>query len=137
MTTRDDARTELATLAQASVVPTLSTDELDAALTASRLPDAEGRPPSDPDFVEENWDLNYAAALCWELKGAKAMSTGTLTEFTAEGANFKKTPPNYQGMADWFRDRSTVGDSSSPVMIEIDNRQPWRTRPRSSLMEDC
>ena len=134
--TRDDARAELATLALASTAPALSDDELNAALTASRLPDSEDRPPSDPDFVEENWDLNYAAALCFELKHGKQMAAGFLTEFTSEGANFKKTPPDFQGMADWFRDRSTVGDSSSPSMITIDNRPPWYMRPRSTA-KDC
>lgn len=136
MTARDEARSELATLAQASAPPVLSPAELDGALTRSRLPDNEGRAPNDPDFVEENWDLYYAAAECFELKGAKAMSAGTLEEFTAEGARFKKTPPNYQATADWFRDRSTVGDSSSPVFLELDDKLPRRLRPRSSL-ESC
>ncbi len=133
MTTRDEARSELATLAQASALPVLTSAELDGALSRSRLPDNEGRPPSDPDFVEENWDLYYAAAECFELKNVKAMSVGTLEEFTAEGARFKKKPPDYQATADWFRDRSTVGDSSSLVFLELDDKLPRRLRPRSSL----
>lgn len=133
MTTRDEARTELSQLAQASTPPALTSAELDAALSRARRPDNEGRRPSDPDFVEENWDLYYAAAECWELKGAKQMAAGTLKEFTSEGANFKKDPPDFQGVADWFRDRSSVGDSSSPTMVELDNKLPWRLRPRSSL----
>lgn len=131
--TREEARVLLALQAQASTPPALSEDELNGALTASRLPDNEGRGPSHPDFVEENWDVNYATALCYELKHVKTMSTATLTEFTAEGANFKKTQPNFQAVADWWRDRSSVGDSSSPVMVEFDNKLPWRLRPRSSL----
>lgn len=134
--TRDDARALLSTLAMASTAPTLTNDELDAALTSARLKDDAGRGPADPDFVEENWDLYYAAAECYELKAAKVLATGQLTEFTSEGANFKKTPPNYQAVADWYRDRSTVGDSSSPSMITIDSRPPWWMRPRSTL-EEC
>jgi len=130
---RDEARAQLATLAQASTPPTLSEAELDAALSRSRLPDSEGRGPADPDFVEENWDLYYAAAECFELKHVKQMSAGMLQEFTSEGANFKKTPPNFQATADWYRDRSTVGDTSSPTFVELDDKTPQRLRPRSSL----
>lgn len=133
--TRAEALAQLQVLAQATVSPTLTDDELDVILTACRLPDNEGRSPSDPDFVEENWDLYYAAADAYELKAVKVMAAGTLTEFTSEGANFKKTPPNFQAVADWFRDRSTVGDSSSPTFVALDNRVPWRLRPRSEL--DC
>jgi len=131
--TREEARALLAVQALASTPPALTSDELDAALSSSRLPDNEGRPPSDPDFVEENWDLNYATAECFELKQVKQMSAGTLQEFTSEGARFKKEPPNFQAVADWWRDRSSVGDSSSPTMIELDNRLPRRLRPRSNL----
>lgn len=131
--TREEARTALASLAQASVAPTLTNDELDAALTVSRLVDNDGRPPSNPDFVEENWDLNYAAAECWEMKHAKVMSTGQITEFTSEGANFKKTPPNYLGLAQYYRDKSSVGSSGEPVFVELDQRLPYRMRPRSTM----
>lgn len=133
MVTRDEARAQLEVLSQSSTPPQLSTDELNAALSASRLRDSEGRPPSDPDFVEENWDLNYAAAECYELKHVKQMSAGTLQEFTSEGANFKKTPPDFQAVANWWRNRSSVGDTGSPSFIELDNRLPYRLRPRSNL----
>jgi hypothetical protein len=131
--TRDEARVLLALQAQASTPPALTDAELNAALTASRLPDDDGHGPSHPDFVEENWDINYATAECFELKAMKMMSAPVLTEFTAEGANFKKTQPDFQAVADWWRDRSTVGDASSPMMVELDNKLPWRLRPRSSL----
>lgn len=134
--TREEARNVLRSLAQAATPPVLSDDELDAALTASRLPDNEDRPPSDPDFVEENWDLNYAVADCFLMKHAKQLAAPTILEFTAEGARFKKVPPDFAALADWYRDRSTVGDSSSPVMIELDNRPPWRLRPRSSWSDN-
>lgn len=134
--TRDDARNALRVLAAATTSPTLSDEELDVALTASRLPDSEGRPPSDPDFVEENWDLNYAAAECYELKAAKLASSAWLKKFTSESSTFEKDRPDFQALADWYRDRSTVGgDSGSPAFIALDNRLPYRLRPRSEL--DC
>jgi hypothetical protein len=134
--TRDEARTQLATLAQASTEPTLSNADLDVTLTASRLPDNESRPPSDPDFVEENWDLNYAAAECYELKAARFALVPWLKQFTSESATFIKDRPDFQAMADWYRDHSTTGgDSSAPSFIALDNRLPWRLRPRSEL--DC
>lgn len=132
--TRADALTALRSLAQAAVSPTLTDDELNAALTVSRLVDNEGRPPSDPDFVEENWDLDYAAAECYDMKHAKILGSGQLLEFTAEGANFKKIPPNYLELAEWYRNRSTAGvGSGEPVFVELDNRVPRALRPRSSM----
>jgi len=133
--TRDDARNALRALADAATSPTLSDDELDAALTVSRLPDSEGRPPSDPAFVEENWDLNYAVAECYELKTAKLSSSAWLKRFTSESSTFEKERPDFSALANWYRDRSTVGDSSSPAFITLDNRLPYRLRPRSEL--DC
>lgn len=131
--TRDDARAALAVLAQAATAPTLSDDELDIALTVSRLPDSEGRPPSDPAYVEENWDLNYAAAECFEMKYAKQAGAGLVTKFTSEGASFETTPPDFLALADFWRDKSSVGDSSSPSFVALDNRVPYRLRPRSEL----
>lgn len=134
--TRDEAREQLRTLAAAATSPTLSDAELDVALTAARLPDNEGRAPSDPAYVEESFDLNYAAAECYELKAAKLSSTAFLKKFTSENATFEKDRPNYLALADWYRDHSTVGgDSAAPSFITLDNKLPWRLRPRSEL--DC
>jgi hypothetical protein len=131
--TRNEARIALAALAQAATDPTLTDAELDIALTASRLPDNAGRPPSDPAFVEENWDLNYAAAECFEMKYAKQAGAGTVTKFSSEGASFETTPPDFLALAEFWRDKSTVGDSSSPSFVAMDNRVPYRLRPRSEL----
>lgn len=134
--TRDEARELLRTMADAASSPVLSDAELDAALSLSRLPDNEDRPPSDPDFVEENWDLNYAAAECYELKAARFSSVAWLKQFTSEGATFIKDPPNFRALADWYRDRSSAGgDGGMPTFIALDNRLPYRLRPRSEL--DC
>lgn len=136
MTTRAEALEQLRTLADTATSPTLTDTELDTILTGARLRDNEDRPPSDPDFVEENWDLNYAAAECYDLKAARFSSTAWLKQFTSEGATFIKDPPDFGALADWYRDRSTVGgDSGAPSFITLDNKLPWRLRPRSEL--DC
>jgi hypothetical protein len=130
--TRDEARTALAELAAAATAPTLTDAELDAALTASRLPDSQGRPPSDPDFVDENWDLMYAAAECYDLKAVKLLGAGQITKFTSEGSSFEKTGPDFSALADWYRDQSTVGDSGDGVVfVPIESKAPWWFRPRS------
>lgn len=136
MTTRTEARDELRTLAEAATYPVLTDAQLDIVLTQSRLRDSAGLPPSDPAFVEENWDLFYAVALCYELKQALFSKVAWLKEFTSENATFKKDPPNFQAIADWYRDNSTVGgDSGAPAFVALDNRLPYRLRPRSEL--DC
>jgi len=136
MTTRAEALETLRTLADAASPPVITDPELDTALTASRLPDNAGLPPSDPAFVEENWDLNYAAAEIYELKAARFASVAWLKQFTSENATFIKDRPDYQAMADWFRDHSTVGsDNGMPSFVALDNRLPWPLRARSEL--DC
>lgn len=136
MTTRAEALELLRVLADAATSPVITDLEMDAALTASRLPDDAGLPPSDPAFVEENWDLNYAAAECYELKAARFSSVAWLKQFTSENATFIKDKPDYRAMADWYRDHSTVGsDDGMPSFVALDNRLPYRLRPRSEL--DC
>lgn len=136
--TRDEARTALAALAMATTAPLLTDAELDVALTASRLVDSEGRPPSDPEFVEENWDLYYAAAECMELKAMKQSLNGQITKFSSEGSSFEKTPPDFGSAADWFRDQSTVaGDGPGVVIVPLESDEPWWMRPRSSWGSEC
>lgn len=132
--TRAEALTALRSLAQSAVSPTLTDDELNVALTGARLPDNAGLPPSDPAYVEENWDLNYAAAECYELKAVKQSAGGIVTKFTSEGASFETTPPNFLALADWYRDKSTAGGTAGePVFVGFDKRLPRSLRPRSEL----
>lgn len=131
--TRAEALAALRDLAQSAVSPTLTDAELNAALTASRRPDNAGRPPSDPAFVEENWELFYAAAECFELKAAKQALAGVVNKFTSEGASFDVTPPDFQAMADWYRDQSVAATDGMPVYVQLDHRLPWPLRPRSEL----
>lgn len=136
--TRAEAAAEVATLAKASTPPVVSAGEIDAALTDARLRDNAGRPPSDPDFVEENWDLNYAVAECYELKAVRQLEAGTVSKFSSEGASFETKAPDYMAVADWWRDRSTVGDGfDSPVFVEMDDRTPRAIQPRSALELEC
>lgn len=131
--TREEARDALRELAAATTAPTLSDAELDVALTAARLVDSEGRPPSDPDYVEENWDLYYAAAACYDLKSAKLMGSGRIKKFSSEGSTFEKDAPDFAGLADWYRDQSTVAGSGNGVVFVpiVAERQRWQV-PRSA-----
>lgn len=132
--TRAEALTALRSLAQAAVSPTLTDDELNACLTASRRPDNAGRPPSDPAFVEENWDLNYATAEAYTLKAVKQAAGGVVTKFSSEGASFETTPPDFEALADWWREKSVAGGTAGEaVFVGLDNRLPYRLRPRSEL----
>lgn len=131
--TREEARDALRELAAATTAPTLSDAELDVALTASRLVDSEGRPPSDPDYVEENWDLNYAAAACYDLKAAKLMGSGRIKKFSSEGSTFEKDAPDFAGLAEWYRDQSTVGGSGNGVVfVPIEPEHKAYLLPRSA-----
>lgn len=51
--------------------PTLSEEDLDAALAVSALVDSEGLVPSDEDW-EPTYDLNHAASAAWLVKAARA-----------------------------------------------------------------
>lgn len=130
--TREEAREALREMAAATTAPTLTDAELDVALTAARKPDDEGRPPSDPDFVEENWDLFYAAAECYELKAVKMLGTGRIKKFSSEGSSFEKEGPDFDAIADWYRDKSTAGGSGSVTIVEIETRPPHWLWPRSA-----
>lgn len=131
--TREEARDALRELAAATTAPTLSDAELDVALTASRLVDDAGRAPSDPDFVEENWDLFYAAAECYELKAVKLMGTGRIKKFSSEGSSFEKDAPDFDGLAAWYRDKSTVGgDVAGVEFVAIEPEHKAYLLPRSA-----
>lgn len=131
--TREEALTALSGMVRLTDPPTLTTDDLNEALTASRLVDDDGRPPSDPEYVEGNFDLNYAAALMWEKKAALFVAGWSLTEFSSEGSRFKKTPPDFGAMADYYRDLSTVGSGGNGVVfVSLEpEHKPWLL-PRSS-----
>lgn len=129
--TREEALTALSAMVRLTEAPILTTDDLNQALTASRLVDPDGRPPSDPDYVEGNFDLNYAAALMWEKKAALFVAGWSLTEFSSEGSRFKKEPPNFGAMADYYRGLSTAGgDGNGVVFVSLEPES--ELLPRSS-----
>jgi hypothetical protein len=131
--TREEAIIALSAMVRFTDPPALTTDDLNEALTASRLVDVDGRPPADPDYVEGNFDLNYAAALLWEKKAVLYLSVGQLTEFSSEGSRFKKEPPNFQALADYYRGLSTAAGTGNGVeFVAIEpERKAWLL-PRSS-----
>ena len=122
--TREEARTELASMVDATgTEPTLTDADLDTALTLSRIVDTEGRPPTDPDYVE-TFDLYHAAAECMLIRYRRtAMQGQGIQRFTAEGATFEKgAGPNWLALADWWRGQSplTPAADGGIGVIEVD-----------------
>lgn len=124
--TREEARTQLAAMVDAAADPVLDENDLNTALTFSRIPDEEGRPPTDPDYVE-TFDLYWAAAECMLIRHRRTlMQGGKVTEFTSEGSRFK-----VEGGADWlalaryWRDQSPLATPGQIGVIEIDTGQDF------------
>jgi len=135
--TRDEARTALSALVSATTPPVLSDTDLDAALTAARIPDSDGHAPVDDGYTE-TFDLNYAAAECMIMKATRAgvAGAGGLKQFTAEGATFVKGDQvaDFLRLADLFRSQSTVGAAATGgiAVIELDPQTPDALLPRSA-----
>lgn len=129
--TRDEARTELASMVDATgTEPALTDADLDAALTAARIVDSEGRTPSDPDYVE-TFDLYYAAAECMLIRYRKtAMKGRGITRFTSEGATFEKDDSvDWLALARWWRTQSPLTPDSGGVgVIEVDEHSTFVPR---------
>lgn len=85
---RSEAFTQLASMACASDAPTLTDDELAAALVWAALPDAEGHEPAHPDWTPTYglWPLRTSAAELWRLKAGKASAR---VDVSADDASIK------------------------------------------------
>lgn len=129
--TRDDARSALAGLVSATSTPTLSDAELDVALDAARVVDADGLGPVDDGYTD-TFDLDYAAAEAFDLKAVKAASTAQVRKFSAEGATFERDLPDFAGLAATYRARSSAGASTGIGVIELDPQTPEWMQPRST-----
>lgn len=127
--TRDEARTALAEIVSATTAPVLSTADLDRALDAARIPDTEDRGPAETGYVE-TFDLDYAAAEAFDTKAIRQAASPVVEEFSAEGARFKRKPPDFAALASYYRGRSSVGGSSGISVIELDPQ--GGTVPRSA-----
>jgi hypothetical protein len=118
---RTEALTALTDMVQASTPPTLTDDQLNGFLDASRVVDTDGRAPVDAGYVE-TFDLDYAAALAFETKAdhAALSDTGGLESFTSEGSAFKRRPgTGYEGfmaLARKYRARSVAGGGAISVI---------------------
>ena len=80
-----------------STDPTLSEDDLDAALAAAAKADADGLAPSDGGW-KPTYDLNAAAAAAWLVKAGRA---SPLTEIDPPGSGIvtSKVFDNCRAMA--------------------------------------
>lgn len=97
----------------ASVVPTLTTDEVDDLLDQARRADSSGLAPSDDDW-EPTWAFGSAAAAGWRLKAGKV--TGEFS-FASDGQTHNRNEVHEMclAMADRYS-RSAVG--SIPLLAD-------------------
>lgn len=88
---RATAKARLINMVAATSRPVLSSgvapSDIETLLDMVRLPDNQGRLIGDTGYVEENWDLNSAAAEGWRWKAAKVAGDFT---FSADGASYSK-----------------------------------------------
>lgn len=69
--TEAEALARIGMLTQATVYPTLTTDELTYLVSIAKSVDSTGHVPSDTDWVP-TWDIPHAVAEGWELKAGHA-----------------------------------------------------------------
>jgi hypothetical protein len=139
---REEARTRLAEIVSASTPPVLSTADLDAALDASRVVDADGRAPVDEGYLE-TFDLDYAAAEAFDLKADRALATDTggLESFTSEGSAFKRRPgtgaDGFQLLAVRYRGRSLAAATGPLSVIEVSTLAGASPRSATSVVTNA
>lgn len=132
---RATAKSELERIVPTSSDPALTADDINAALDAAKIIDADGNAPIDADYTE-TIDANYAIAEAFDLKAVRAAAAGQVEEFTAEGARFKRILPNFAALAARYRDRSTAGSDSSGIsVIELHPETPDHLQPRSTRVD--
>ena len=83
---RTVALTRLTSMVAATSRPVLSTEQVNALLDATVIPDASNLLVTDPSYVP-TWDLNMAAAEGWRWKAAAVAGDFT---FSADGASYDK-----------------------------------------------
>ncbi|QXT62751.1 hypothetical protein [Tessaracoccus palaemonis] len=85
----------------------LTDDDLDRAVDQAAVADTNGRLPEDPDW-EPTYEPYWAAAEAVTALAIRATTTPTLTEFTAEGATFKRRTPDWWAAAEALRSQSPL-----------------------------
>jgi len=85
--TEAEALAALRRMADADAEPALSDADLADCLAMSRLADALGRAPGDPNW-EPTWDLNRGAAEAWRRRAGRLAGRYDLT---ADGQTFRRS----------------------------------------------
>ena len=85
--TEEQALALLKGMVAADDTPSLDDETVEALLDGCALNDAEGRAPSDLDWIP-TYNMNAAAYEGWTLKAAKAAG---MIDFTADGHSFKRS----------------------------------------------
>lgn len=105
--TREDAEARMLELL-GDAANLLTEPDIDEALDRSLTWDSEGRPPSDPDYVE-TYDPYWAAAEAASILAVRATGKGGILKFSSEGSSFERTAPDFWAMARALRARSPMG----------------------------
>lgn len=91
-TSEEELRAWLGATAAVDVAPTLSPDQVQAAIDASRVVDSEGRYVGDPGYVP-TWNGYYATHLLFKQKATLAVVTKVagVQSFSSEGSSVTRT----------------------------------------------
>ena len=146
-TDEEELRAWLGATAAVDVAPTLSPEQVSAAINASRVVDAEGCAPVDPGWVA-TWNGYYAAALLLEQKAGRAVvtKTGGVQSFSSEGSSVTRTEgstaADFRALAAYYRRLAFPGDvhviDLGPALGPVPRSafegvtpdvDPWRARP--------
>ena len=121
-------RTEALMEAQRLVGPDLAAqvgaEDWEAALSASLVPDADGRLPGTDGYVD-SFDPHWAAAEALTVVAVRAIGAGGgITKFTAEGASFETAAPDLWAAIRLLRARSIIGKANAVTLgrLEVDGR---------------
>ena len=99
---------DLKKLVDPATHPSLTDEDLQAALDASQIPDAADVWPGQPGYIT-TYDLYWAAAEALTLRAARAASSETVTKVASEGSSFDVQAPNWGALAHHYRMRSQIG----------------------------
>ena len=132
-TSEEELRAWLGATAAVDVAPTLTPEQVTAAVNASRVVDAEGRFAGDPGYVP-TWNGYYAAHLLFKQKATLAVVTKVagVSSFSSEGSSVTRTEgataEQFRGLAQDFLD---LAIPSGPVQV-IDLGPALGPVPRSA-----
>lgn len=133
-TDEQELRAWLGATAAVDVAPTLTGQQVQDALNASRIVDSEDRAPVDPGYVP-TWNGYYAAALLLDMKAAQVVLTKQpgVQSFSSEGSSVTRTEgataADFRALAQQYRD---LAFPSGPVQV-IDLGPALGPVPRSAF----